>query len=218
MVPATLEMMEELKRLFDERALSRSAASLRKRANYLYQNGVLTTVLAPQIIEELQRISKDSDLKVLIDEIHELLRERQLSKKSPEIRRYANAVIASGDFSEKSEGIIQRLRAIPRDSDVLVPGLYAIDGKAQDTDFYRVGDDNEVTQLYGAPGSWRKEQVTASQSLYVVMTIKVVGLRECAERFGREMGICAMCESPLSNEKSRELGIGPECKKKFKAG
>lgn len=38
---------------------------------------------------------------------------------------------------------------------------------------------------------------------------------EAVARFGRELGICGVCMLPLTNEESRELGIGPVCRKKL---
>jgi hypothetical protein len=35
------------------------------------------------------------------------------------------------------------------------------------------------------------------------------------QRFGRELGICGICNLPLTNEESREFGIGPVCRSKI---
>lgn len=37
-------------------------------------------------------------------------------------------------------------------------------------------------------------------------------------RFGQELGICGVCQLPLTNEESREYGIGPVCRKKMGGG
>lgn len=39
---------------------------------------------------------------------------------------------------------------------------------------------------------------------------------EAVRRFGRELGICGVCQLPLTNEESREYGIGPVCRGKVK--
>lgn len=36
-------------------------------------------------------------------------------------------------------------------------------------------------------------------------------------RFGQELGICGVCNTPLTNEESRRLGIGPVCRSKLGA-
>jgi hypothetical protein len=38
-----------------------------------------------------------------------------------------------------------------------------------------------------------------------------------AIRYGREVGRCAVCHATLTEEKSRELGIGPVCRKRLAA-
>jgi hypothetical protein len=35
------------------------------------------------------------------------------------------------------------------------------------------------------------------------------------QRFGRELGICGVCSLPLTNDESREFGIGPVCRAKI---
>jgi hypothetical protein len=38
-----------------------------------------------------------------------------------------------------------------------------------------------------------------------------------AMRYGKELGRCGVCDMPLTNEESRELGIGPVCRAKLAA-
>lgn len=38
------------------------------------------------------------------------------------------------------------------------------------------------------------------------------------QRFGRELGICGVCSLPLTNEESREAGIGPVCRRRMEEG
>ena len=40
---------------------------------------------------------------------------------------------------------------------------------------------------------------------------------EAAVRYGRALGKCGICGTTLTDEKSRELGIGPVCRKRFAA-
>ena len=37
------------------------------------------------------------------------------------------------------------------------------------------------------------------------------GVRECAIAYGRELGVCGVCGRTLTDENSREAGIGPVC-------
>lgn len=45
----------------------------------------------------------------------------------------------------------------------------------------------------------------------VLKDIAAQGVRECAVRYGHELGQCAMCGRELTNEASRLAGIGPIC-------
>lgn len=45
----------------------------------------------------------------------------------------------------------------------------------------------------------------------VLNSIAAQGIKECAIRYGHELGHCAMCGKELTNEASREAGIGPKC-------
>lgn len=38
--------------------------------------------------------------------------------------------------------------------------------------------------------------------------------REAAIRYGKELGVCGICNTELTNEESRSYGIGPICRKK----
>lgn len=40
---------------------------------------------------------------------------------------------------------------------------------------------------------------------------------EAVARYGRELGICGVCALPLTNEESREAGIGPVCRSRLAA-
>lgn len=46
----------------------------------------------------------------------------------------------------------------------------------------------------------------------ILNKIKTVGVQDCAERFGRELGSCAICGRTLTDATSRAIGIGPICR------
>lgn len=46
----------------------------------------------------------------------------------------------------------------------------------------------------------------------ILNKILEVGVQACAERFGREIGACAICGRTLTDETSRAIGIGPICR------
>jgi len=45
----------------------------------------------------------------------------------------------------------------------------------------------------------------------VLRRITDQGIKECAVRYGHELGVCGVCGRSLTNEASREAGIGPKC-------
>lgn len=49
----------------------------------------------------------------------------------------------------------------------------------------------------------------------MLMRIISQGVKECSTRYGRELGRCGVCHRTLTNEESREAGIGPICAGKF---
>lgn len=46
----------------------------------------------------------------------------------------------------------------------------------------------------------------------MLMRIISQGVKECSTRYGRELGRCGVCHRTLTNEESREAGIGPVCR------
>lgn len=82
-----------------------------------------------------------------------------------------------------------------------------------------------VSRLTGAPGSFRAEKVGSvkpdgwSANILAPNLLRCIAAdpREAAARFGREVGECSCCGSPLTNAESRKLGIGPVCAAKFGA-
>jgi len=104
----------------------------------------------------------------------------------------------------------------------ILPGLnrYAVDmdGKMR---FFSVKRPEEgrwvgytfVDELFGAPGSFRKTTVRGNAKDVVLSAIG--GDPDALARFGKELGACGVCGSPLTDEASREAGIGPVCMAKL---
>lgn len=86
-----------------------------------------------------------------------------------------------------------------------------------DVAFFEVKEYNGtryMRQLHGAPGNFNRSKLKAS-------TVKaIVGIIEkdphaYARLFGEHFTCCGSCGAPLTDERSRELMLGPECRKKF---
>jgi cell pole-organizing protein PopZ len=99
-------------------------------------------------------------------------------------------------------------------------GRYAVTGEDGATKFYRVDRPTE--------GKWAGYvfvKVQAGDELHplrgkaaknaVLAKIVADGVQEAMLRYGREIGECGHCGRTLTNEESRELGIGPICRSKM---
>jgi hypothetical protein len=103
-----------------------------------------------------------------------------------------------------------------------LPGLnrYAvtIDGKLR---FFSLNQPTEgkwkgsrfLDELFGAPGDFRKEAIKGNAKFQILSAIG--GDPDALARFGRELGACGVCGSPLTDAASREAGIGPVCMAKL---
>ncbi len=96
-------------------------------------------------------------------------------------------------------------------------GKYALVRKDGGLDFLEVVKVNGrdwVNRLHGAPGSFRVERLSY-QLMYFAARHLSGDLVGSAQRFGRHFAVCGRCDSPLTDPKSRALGLGPHCKKAY---
>ena len=104
----------------------------------------------------------------------------------------------------------------PKPSEIAVPaGRYAVENPDGALRFYRVDRPTD--------GRWAGfvfVKVQAGDELYpvkgqgaanVLAAILEAGPREASARYGHELGHCGVCGRTLTDETSRELGIGPVC-------
>lgn len=94
-------------------------------------------------------------------------------------------------------------------------GYYAaIVNKDGVIDFYKLvdwkDDQRLLFQVFGAPGSFKETKVTRPEHAQLVMDIIAADPKEASTLFGKELGVCGRCGSPLTS-KWRKLGIGPVC-------
>jgi hypothetical protein len=101
-------------------------------------------------------------------------------------------------------------------------GRYAIDNSDGDTAFYQVKNGRKPGVVFidlviggGYSGASSKRMPVANKQRKAILhKIIEAGVIEAAERFGKELGRCYACGRELTDETSRELGIGPDCRKK----
>lgn len=71
-----------------------------------------------------------------------------------------------------------------------------------------------VRRLVGAPGRFNRMRMTAAQ-VTTLMTIVKSDPYKYAKMFGDYYACCGSCGAELTDQRSRELMLGPECRKKF---
>jgi hypothetical protein len=71
-----------------------------------------------------------------------------------------------------------------------------------------------VRQLHGAPGGFSRSRIPADVTTYLVKIIASDPYKY-VKMFGDHFTCCGSCGSPLTDARSRELMLGPECRKKF---
>jgi len=99
-------------------------------------------------------------------------------------------------------------------------GYYAVDNSDGDTAFYRVKNGRKPGVVFidtviggGFGNRLVREPLPAKNREAVLTKIVEAGFDEAAARFGRELVMCGRCGRHLTDEVSRELGIGPTCRK-----
>ncbi len=110
---------------------------------------------------------------------------------------------------------VDRMKQVPS-------GHYALRRPDGTVDFLRVYRENEgrhnqrdwIVRLQGAPGSFAEIKMPY-RLMYLAAGHLTKDLRAASILFGQETRTCGVCNSPLTNEKSRAAGIGPVCAKRF---
>jgi len=101
-------------------------------------------------------------------------------------------------------------------------GRYAVhndDQSVNDIAFYKVENVTEgrwagwtfVKQIVGP----NEQNLSKGQARRILAKITAMGLRESSQLFGRSTEKCGVCNTNLTNQESREYGIGPNCRAKL---
>lgn len=112
--------------------------------------------------------------------------------------------------------------AVPKPSLPDVPaGHYAVVSATgnNDLDFYRVDRPTEgrwagYVFVKRVIGGHPDQPVCGSERVNALVRIEQAGVHDAAHRYGQELGRCYRCNRHLTDETSRELSIGPECRSK----
>ena len=100
----------------------------------------------------------------------------------------------------------------------VVEGRYAIpteDGATNELAFYKVDRPTEgrwagyvfVKRLVGP----EEQRLSQKQGAAILAKIGRFGAEEASKMYGKEIGHCGVCGRRLTNDESREAGIGPVC-------
>lgn len=108
-------------------------------------------------------------------------------------------------------------RVGPSQSDLaLVPqGSYAVTADAGHTVFVYVKRYPSGAYLVFQQVSDDQVRMSKIASRATLGKILEQGIKESSVRYGKELGICGVCGRTLTNEASREAGIGPVCASKL---
>ncbi len=71
-----------------------------------------------------------------------------------------------------------------------------------------------IRSLHGAPGAFNRAKLTAEQTKDVI-AILATDPYKYTQLFGKHHSCCGSCGAELTDARSRELQLGPECRKKF---
>jgi hypothetical protein len=70
-----------------------------------------------------------------------------------------------------------------------------------------------ILRLFGAPGDFRRDTMTKQDQVNVAKTLSEDPMMYSV-MFGKQVGSCGVCGSPLTDPQSIALGIGPICLQK----
>lgn len=98
-------------------------------------------------------------------------------------------------------------------------GYYAVqmEGHKNEHSFYRFRTGRKGTRWEGVQFmdmvvGPRYEKTTREQRRVVELAIKAAGVVDCQKRYGQLIGRCGRCNYRLTDDLSREIGLGPHCR------
>lgn len=72
-----------------------------------------------------------------------------------------------------------------------------------------------VRRLIGHPGDWLRTKFDSKQQAWILTQLEAQTPAALAKLFSEVFTCCAKCQSPLSDETSVALGLGPVCRESF---
>jgi hypothetical protein len=152
---------------------------------------------------------------------------------APEVRDRAALNPATSELAQSVNAEAtapKRAEAIALDFDLPPSGAYALptqDGAVNELAFWLVNRPDEgkwagwtflAQQISGdkrRAGAIRPNGTSTSPQAVAILKRITAEAEEAMLRYGRELGVCGHCGRTLTNDESRELGIGPICREKM---
>lgn len=110
------------------------------------------------------------------------------------------------------EGVELSKYAVPSHA-IMIPGV-EVKGDLLFLEVRRFKETTYMRRLHGAPGDFTRTRFTPAQTIALAAVIKGKH-EELARLFGEHFTCCGRCGAPLTDQKSRETFLGPECRKVF---
>jgi hypothetical protein len=202
------------------------ADRVRAAANAARQAHTLSVPFLRGLILELSLVQNGVPAET-VDRAHALATgERR--RPAPRPNKFRKPCERCGKWVEVGEGVLERddddtrwIVSHPEDpgcpTDMLdgVPeGRYAIDwaaeGQAEDVKFYQI---KEAT-LY-AQASTDLHPITKAEAVATVLDAIKADPKAASILYGLKLGACGVCGRTLTNQESRDAGIGPICREKM---
>lgn len=136
----------------------------------------------------------------------------ELLLQEPRSTGVAVGPVGPSAISEALEDVIDSKYAVPSRA-VMIPGL-EVRGDLLFLEVRTFRGHKYLRRLHGAPGRFQRTKLTASQTIALAAVIKGKHV-ELSRLFGEHYACCGRCGAELTDQKSREIFLGPECRKVF---
>lgn len=110
------------------------------------------------------------------------------------------------------EGVELSKYAVPAHA-LMIPGV-EVKGDLLFLEVRRFKETTYMRRLHGSPGDFTRSRFTPAQTIALAAVIKGKH-EELARLFGEHFTCCGRCGAPLTDQKSRQTFLGPECRKVF---
>jgi hypothetical protein len=151
-----------------------------------------------ELTEEDLRAMDRSQVSSLITRIKARPRRSSISSRKPQIKFTSD--VPAGRYAIKSPG------------DTWSAWVFLQVDKPTEGDW---AGNTFVKMLIGSPGDYKQQRLHGKVAINWLKMIEEVTPRQASIDFGLQSGSCGVCHSPLTNEESLKLGIGPVCRNKM---